>query len=123
MKSTFPLVVYGCMDTASRKLLFVRIGAGNLDPKGIGWWYFEYLYQSKMIASMIRLDKGTETGLLATSHVFLRDQNGDMDALDTVIYGKSTSNQVKFVINLAEFEQIQLIYHLLCLVVVQENIL
>ena len=111
MKSTFPLAVYGCMDTASRKLLSLRIGAGNSDPKGIGRWYFEYLYESRKIrldkvgqASMIRLDKGTETGLLATIHTFLRDQHGDMDALDTVIYGKSTSNQLKVILNLAAFE-------------------
>eukprot|EP00794_Sanderia_malayensis_P018736 gene18736-20625_t len=95
MKSTFPLAVYGCMDTASRKLLFLRIGAGNSDPRVIGRWYFEYLYESKMIASMLRLDKGTETGMMATIHAFLRNQHGDMDALDTVIYGKSTSNQIE----------------------------
>ena len=41
------------------------------------------------------MDKGTETGIMATMHAFLRNKHGDMtDASDTVIYGPSTSNQV-----------------------------
>lgn len=44
---------------------------------------------------MIRLDKGTETGIMATMHSFLRQNHGDdMDPHDTVVYGPSTSNQV-----------------------------
>ena len=29
-KDTFPLAVYGCLDTASRKLLFLKVGTGIL---------------------------------------------------------------------------------------------
>ena len=36
--STFPLAVYGCIDTASRKLLWLRIWVTNSDPKVIGRW-------------------------------------------------------------------------------------
>lgn len=32
---------------------------------------------------------------MATMHAFVRQQHGDMDPLETVIYGPSTSNQVK----------------------------
>ena len=35
-KDTFPLAVYGCLDTASRKLLFLKVGTGNSDPRVIG---------------------------------------------------------------------------------------
>eukprot|EP00794_Sanderia_malayensis_P002289 gene2289-2634_t len=94
-KSTFPLAIYGCIDTASRKLLFLKIGSGNSDPRVIGLWYLEYLYETKSISSMIRIDKGTETGIMATMHAFLRRDDNDMDPLDTVIYGKSTSNQIE----------------------------
>ena len=41
---------------------------------------------------MIRIDKGTET--LATLDAFLRRHHEDMDAMNTVIYGPSTDNQV-----------------------------
>ena len=93
-KDTFPLAVYGCLDTASRKLLFLRVGTGNSDPRVIGIWYLEFLYETKQIASIIRIDKGTETGKMATLHAYLRRHHNDMDPCDTVIYGKSTSNQV-----------------------------
>ena len=32
---------------------------------------------------------------MAKMHAFVRQQHGDMDPLKTVIYGPSTSNQVK----------------------------
>jgi hypothetical protein len=43
---------------------------------------------------MLRVDKGTETGVMATTHAFLRINHGDMDPHETVVYGPSTSNQV-----------------------------
>ena len=50
-----------------------------------------------IISSKLRIDKGTETGKMATMHAFLRKHHGDMDPIDTVIYGPSTSNQVCFI--------------------------
>ena len=97
--STFPLAIYGCLDTCSRKLLWLRIWTSNSDPDLIGRWYLEYLYESKAMASYIRMDKGTETGTMATMHAFLRRNHEDItDAGDTVLYGPSTSNQVRQVI-------------------------
>ena len=48
------------------------------------------------MASVIRVDKGTETVTMATMHAFLRSKHDDdMDPEDTVVYGPSTSsNQV-----------------------------
>ncbi|XP_028412126.1 uncharacterized protein LOC114534852 [Dendronephthya gigantea] len=93
--STFPLAVYGCIDSASRKLLWLRIWVSNSDPKIIGRWYLDYLYENMVIASIMRLDKGTETGIMATMHAFLRRNHGDMESSDTVVYGPSTSNQIE----------------------------
>lgn len=95
-RDTFPLAIYGCIDTASRKILWLRIWIGHSNPKLIGRWYFDYLFHTKIIATMIRIDKGTETGTLATLHAFLRRHHEDMDPLNTVIYGPSTDNQVCF---------------------------
>ena len=41
--STFPLAVYGCIDSASRKLLWLRAWVSHSDPKII--WYMDYLYE------------------------------------------------------------------------------
>ena len=59
---TFPLVAYGCMDSASRKLFWLRVWTNSCDPKLVARWYFDYLYERRIIASIIRIDKGTETG-------------------------------------------------------------
>ena len=90
----FPLAIYGSIDTASRKLLWLRIWTSNREPRLIGRWYLEYLYESKVIPSYLRMDRGTETGVMATMHAFLRQHHGDMDPAETVIYGPSTANQV-----------------------------
>jgi hypothetical protein len=95
--STFPLAVYGCIDTASRRLLWLRVWVSNSDPNLIGRWYLEYLFECRVMPSILRLDKGTETGVMATMHAFLRQSNGDMDPSDMVIYGPSTSNQVMLI--------------------------
>ena len=48
-----------------------------------------------VISKHLRLDKGTETGDMATIHAFIRQQNGDNEeGADTVHYGPSTSNRV-----------------------------
>ena len=91
----FPLAIYGCVDTASRKLLWLRIWTTNNEPKLIRRWYLEYLFENKIMSSYLRLDRGTETGVMSTIHAFLH-KNHDMDVepTETVIYGPSTANQV-----------------------------
>lgn len=85
--STFPSAVYGSIDTASRKILWLRIWISNSNPKLIGRWYLEYLMEAKIISNMIRIDKGTETRMMATIHAFLRRNHGDRsDTTDTVIF-------------------------------------
>ena len=90
---TFPLAIYGAIDMASRNSLWLRIWESNSDPKGFGWWYLEYLFETRRIATMICVHKGTETGIMATIHSFLR-QHHDMDPFDTILHGPSTSHQV-----------------------------
>ena len=92
--STFPIAVYGCMDTCSRKMLWTKVWVSNSNPDINGRFYLEYLFKLRIIASKLRLDKASETGVMATMHAFLRQHHGDMDPLDTVMYGPSTSNQV-----------------------------
>ena len=55
---------------------------------------FDYLYETRVMAAMLRVDRGTETGVMATLHSFLRRHHGDLDPSDSVVYGPSTENQV-----------------------------
>ena len=96
--STFPLAVYGCMDTASRKLLLLRARTYNNNPVYSARWYFDYLYESKTFPDHIRIDEGSETTIMATMQVFLSNKRPNIvisdEACSTVIYGPPTSNQV-----------------------------
>ena len=92
--STFPLAIYGCLDTASRKLLWLKIWTTNSDPKLVGRWYLDHLYETRHMATYLRMDKGSETGIIATMHAFLHNDHEGVDPCETVIYGPSTSNQV-----------------------------
>ena len=64
----------------------------NSDPNLVGRWYFDHLFNTQVIPSKLRMNRGTETGLLATLHVFLRCDHGDMTPEDTVEYGSFTSS-------------------------------
>ena len=92
--NTFPITVNGCIDTCSRKLLWVKVWMANNDPNIIGRFYLEHLFNSRVMASIIKVDKGTET-VMTTMHAYLHQQHEDnMDPIETVVYGPSTSNQV-----------------------------
>ena len=92
---TFPLAVYGCYDTASRKVMFLKLWTSNSSPQLVGRWYFDHIYETKKISSIIRLDRGTEMGVLASIHAFLIRSHGDMAPEDTVQYGTSTTNRIE----------------------------
>ena len=95
--STFPLAVYGCIDTCSRKILWAKVWMSNNDPNLIGRFYLDHLFKTRKIASYLRLDKGTETGVIATMHCYLRQHHGDIDdPTETIMFGPSTSNQVRY---------------------------
>ena len=96
-RTVFPIAIYGCLDIASKKLVWIKVWDSNSSPYLVACWYFDYLYESKLLPHYIRLDTGTETVVLATIYHYLRRQQCDTDtddeASDTVIYGPSTSNQ------------------------------
>ena len=94
--STFPFGVYGCLDTFSRKLLYILITYSNSNPVTIGKKYLEFLYEAGILPNYLRIDKGTETGKMATIHAYLTDKLGVMeDATDSVLFGPSTSNKIE----------------------------
>ena len=97
-KSTFPLAICGCIDTASQKILLLKVWTSNSNLIFVGRWYFEYLCKSKMLPNYIRIDKSTETATLSTMHAYLSSLQANVltedEACERVIYSPSTSNQV-----------------------------
>ena len=93
---TFPLAVYGCLDTFSRKILFLFLSHSNSDPLIIGNRYLAYLTETQILPKTLRVDKGTETGKMASIHVFLQDKIGDLEnPMDSIIFGPSTTNKIE----------------------------
>ena len=52
-KDTFPLAVYGLQDVFSGRILFLKLWPSNSDPKLIGKWYLQHLYDCKGTIIMI----------------------------------------------------------------------
>ncbi len=58
-------------------------------------FFFNFLLPSTVISQHLRLDRGTETGIMATIHAYLRQTDEYVDdASNTVHYGPSTNNKV-----------------------------
>ena len=94
--STFPLGVYGCIDTFSRKILFLFVCHSNSNPLIVGKMYLRYLFETELLSRNLRVDRGTETGKMATIHVYLLNKHEVMnDPTDAIIYGPSTSNKIE----------------------------
>ena len=92
---TFPLAVYGCLDTFSRKILVLFVSHSNSDPLIIGNKYCAYLTEIQILPKILCLDKGTETGKMASIHVVLKDKIGDLeDAMNSLMFGRSTTNKI-----------------------------
>ena len=86
--STFPLAIYGCIDTASRKMMFLRVWVTNSKPEVIGRWYTEFLQAHQIVPDYLRIDKGSETTVMAQIQCFLRKEHGDLvDPISSIIFG------------------------------------
>ena len=66
--STFPIAIYGCIDTASRKLIWLKVWNTNSNPIFTGKWYLQSLLESGILPNNICIDKGTETTVMTIMH-------------------------------------------------------
>ena len=76
----------------------MKVWISNRNPNLIWCFFLECLFKTRRVASKLRLDRGTETGGMATMHAYLPQQHSvmeDFHVMDMVIYGPLTSNQVR----------------------------
>ena len=84
------------MDRYSRKMHYLLVCQSNCDPWIIGRCYFDFLYDTKKLPKFMRVDKGNETGKMATIHTALSDWLDLMlDPADSIIFGPSTTNKIE----------------------------
>ena len=94
--STVPLGVYGCLDTFSRKLLFLFLCFSNSEPEIIGKNFLKYMSKSKLLPYFLRVDRDTETGKMCSIHAFLSGRVFSFDdSLDSLTDGPSTNNKIE----------------------------
>lgn len=56
----------------------------------------EYYFCFLVLPRTLRIDRGTETDIMATIQCFLRSKQGDLDdSTDSVLYGPSTQNKIE----------------------------
>ena len=84
------------LDTFSRKILFLKIWNGNSNPQIVGNFFLRYHLESRTLPCYIRLDRGSETGLIATIQCYLQQKHGELDnPTDAVEYGPLHQTRLK----------------------------
>ena len=85
--------VHGCIDGFSRRLLWLEVRSTNKNPTVVVQFFLDTVSQLGGVPRMLRMDKGTENGLIADMQTLLRLLNGGAVDETCVIQGKSSANQ------------------------------
>ena len=83
--NTFPIAIYGAINTASRKLLWFKVWVTNRILELVARWYSEFIYKTRVIPNYMRIDKDSETGTITTMHCFLHRQHSDVETENNAI--------------------------------------
>lgn len=90
----FGISIHGCIDGFSRKILWLKAGPSNKNPRIIASYYMHYIKEMKHVPRLVRMDAGTENCVLRRLQIALRMQHNDsMAGYKSVFVGRSTGNQ------------------------------
>jgi hypothetical protein len=90
----FGLCIHGAIDGVSRRVLWLKAGFTNNDPRYIAGLYMDYVLQTMSVPRQIRHDAGNENGILVDLHTALRCRHRDsMEGMHVHLSGRSTANQ------------------------------
>ena len=78
----FGFPIHGCIDGFSRRVIWLRVTRTNNDPNVISRFFLESIQQVGGCPTIVRTDRGTENGLMATAQCFLR--RNDQDPLSSL---------------------------------------
>ena len=101
----------------SRKIIWLRVSSTNHDPKVVLQFYLESVEKSNghsefgCVAcidttfkysgcpALIRMDHGTENGLIGSTHIAFRcNHTDDLQGVNSIHYGKSPANVVSLLL-------------------------
>ena len=90
----YGLPIHGCIDGFSRRVIWLKLRMSNNDPKVIGKLFKDAVIEAGGCPSILRADRGTENGIMASGQCFLRRIGTDSFAgLKAHRFGSSHSNQ------------------------------
>ena len=86
--------IHGCIDGFSRKIMWLKIVSSNNDPQVVGRLFFDCINNLQFCPTLLRTDRGTENGIMASAQCFLRRNHTDTQCdVNAHRYGSSHSNQ------------------------------
>ncbi|XP_013415563.1 uncharacterized protein LOC106177367 isoform X2 [Lingula anatina] len=90
----FHIYIHGCIDTFSRKILWLHANTTNKDSKVVAKYFFDTVKTLKVCPNRTRSDPGTENVDLIECQMFLRRNSSDQHAFsNSHIMGPSPLNQ------------------------------
>ncbi|CAC5383263.1 unnamed protein product [Mytilus coruscus] len=86
--------MHGGIDGFSRKVLWLKAGPSNNDPRYIANFYINFIKKNRRIPAIIRSDAGTENVIMRDLQIALRLDHGDrMSGRKSFLVGPTTANQ------------------------------
>ena len=86
--------IHGAIDGFSRKILWLKVGSSNNDPRVIASYYLDCIHTLNSVPRCIRADRGSENVMVCGMQRFLRRNDADsVSGIKSFMYGTSTSNQ------------------------------
>ena len=87
---TYGLYVHGAIDGWSRKLMWLRVASTNRQPAVVCGYYMSALEDNGIMPRTVRVDKGSENGLMADCQTLLQQANPCRNP--PVLFGSSVQN-------------------------------
>ncbi|OWF39875.1 hypothetical protein KP79_PYT11247 [Mizuhopecten yessoensis] len=90
----FGIAIHGAIDGFSRKILWLKAGPSNNNPRVIARYCIACLKEMNDIPRMVRSDAGSENVIIRDIQVALRSfHHGNMSDENSFTVGRSTANQ------------------------------
>jgi hypothetical protein len=90
----FGISIHGAIDGFSRRIIWLKAGFTNSDPRYIAGLYMDHVLNTMSVPRQVRHDAGTENGILVDLHIALRSSHQDsIEGLPVHLSGRSTANQ------------------------------
>ena len=89
----FDFSLHGCIDSFSRRLVWLEVSSSNKKPEIIGKFYLDAVSQLESISKKLKADDGTEHAIFQPIHILLRDSVGDNNSVNLFSIVPSTHNQ------------------------------